>query len=159
MAKYQLIAGMHYQLESSKKGPGKLVRERELPNPDFDRFRPVGPDNLERIIKYEKCYSCLGVATYKDEKTGEKYKKVEPIEGFTEEDQFVESEVDLVAKFGPNKFRKVVQQYTPVSDGLDRMNIGQLKELAEEEEIQLPANANKELIIKTIRESQSVASV
>ena len=100
----------------------------------------------------------MGPRITKDE-NGNKRTELTCCEGFTEADQFVDSEVDLVKRFGTNKFQEVVQQYKPISDGLDSMNIGQLKELAEAEEVDLPNNARKEDIIQAIRSAGTTTAV
>jgi len=85
-------------------------------------------------------------------------------EGFSD---IVESEVDLVKKFGGDKFRRLdsddyrvdtveesTEDETDETD-LASLTVAQLKELAEEEGVHLPSGANKSEIIEAIVLSQA----
>ena len=74
----------------------------------------------------------------------------ELFEGFSDE---IETEKDLVDLFGPQKF-KLLPSYEPLGEGndnFDRMKVAELRELAEEEEIDLGEATKKGEIISLIR--------
>ncbi len=72
----------------------------------------------------------------------------------------VESDKDLVKIHGPHKFIKVEgtpSQPAEESDGLEKMTVAQLKEVAEESEIELDDTMKKAEIIQAIRSAMEVA--
>lgn len=144
MARFLLKQGRHVENSSTKDGPGRLCK--------------TVVDEYGKVIYYQKEFCAMGIKKSRDPETGATKTEYKPCEGFTEEDQYIESDTDLVARFGPEKFQKVVKQWTPVDDGLDRMNIGELRGLAEAEEIELPDRATKDQIKELLRSSAKVAS-
>jgi hypothetical protein len=74
----------------------------------------------------------------------------------------VESEVDLVATQGADRWRKVDKNFSPPAstpaahaaenDGLEEMTVAELREYADENEIDLSGKSRKDEIVQAIRE-------
>lgn len=80
----------------------------------------------------------------------------------------IDSEEDLVAKFGSNKFEQVTKTVpldTVVHDDgtsrklMEKMKVEDLRKYAEEEEIDLETAVNKKDIIKKILDARTLASI
>ena len=62
-----------------------------------------------------------------------------------------ESPIDLVARFNDPRMAEQKFERVFTEDPLEVMTVAQLRELAEEEEIELPNNAKKQDILNVIR--------
>lgn len=146
---FRLKMGRHAQMEPTDKGPGKN------PMSVIDRV-------TNQVRGYIKTYAALVPRRRLNKETGAHEIIYVCQEGFDEADQYVKSEIDLVRRFGGEKFELVNQsmmeylgeQYREQSKqeaDLSAMSVQQLKAYAEENNIDLGDNQRKDQIIAAIK--------
>ena len=135
MNKFRVVQGKVTMKQLTKDGPGKLLSTK------VEKGKTV----------YTKQYASL-----RQKRTKEGQIILAPREGFTEDDQFFESDSDM-EKILPGQVEKVSRMYRPISDGLDDMTVNQLKEVAADEEIDLGNATTKKEIINIIRSAEVTA--